>query len=513
MTLPSVVGGPDGDPRRTIHAPADWVDEAPASDGGLRMYFDVLRGRLPILILAAVSALATAFIFVSRAEKVYEADAGVLVTPVPRTNTDLFGLGLVSESGDPTRDAETLAQFITTPAVANRVRRTLRTRDSSNELLENVEALPVAQSSIVAITARANDPEEAAQIANAFGEAAIAVRTDRMHVALDQVIPRLKTQLAGIPTVEAAARQTLSERIRTLEALRLQSDPTLHLETQAAPPPSAVAPRPVLSLAAALMGGLILGVALVLGVHVFDTRIEREQDLRRYRIPIVGRIPREPFLRRIRKRGLLTPSALSRRGLDAYRQLASQLFFGADRPDSTIFVTSAGPRDGKTTTSVNVSSALARLGEPVVLADADSRRPALGRFLPETPDFGLRDVAAGHASAGDAVVTATDLSGVQILAQVAAEDGALARPLDADGADTLIREVKRRAQWLVFDGPALAYAPEVLPLAMSSSTVLIVVRLRATRARDLAGLADLLVQQRITPAGFVVIGADPRPVY
>jgi capsular polysaccharide biosynthesis protein/Mrp family chromosome partitioning ATPase len=511
MTVRNGMDGDEADRRSALEGSAEWVDEAPPSEG-LRLYVDVLRGRLPLLILAMTIGLVTTYALVSNAEKVYEAEAGLLVTPVPRTNTALFGLGLVSESGDPTRDAETLAQLITTPAVAERVKRELGVADSPGELLRAVDALPVAGSSIVAITAEANDPEHAARLANAFGAAAIAVRTDRMHAELDRVIPRLEAQLDEIAAGEITARQGLGDQIRTLEALRFQSDPTLHLETRAAPPGSAVAPRPLLSIAAALIGGLILGAALILAAHVLDRRVEREQDLRRYRIPVVGRVPRERFWRRLRRRDPLTPADLSPRAADAYLQLASQLLFSM-RDDATLFITSPGAGDGKTTTSINLSAALAQLGEDVVLADADSRRPTLGRLLAAPPAYGLRDVAAGRASAGDAVMTATALSGVEVLAQQAdGANGGMARPLGPKAAETLVREVKGRAHWLVLDGPALAYAPETLALAMQAA-VFIVVRLRATRARDLAVLADLLVRQGITPAGFVVIGADPRPIY
>ena len=31
--------------------------------------------------------------------------------------------------------------------------------------------------------------------------------------------------------------------------------------------------------------------------------------------------------------------------------------------------------------------------------------------------------------------------------------------------------------------------------------------------RDLAGLADLLLQHDVVPAGFIIIGSNPRPVY
>ncbi len=474
------------------------------------LYGSVVRARLHLVVIAVAIAVGAGALFVAQASKVYEAEAGLLVTPISRNNTNLFGLGLVAESGDPTRDAETIAKLITTPAVAARVRQDLGLRRSANELLGAITAKPVAQSSIVAITARSGDPAFAARLANAFGEAALAGRTERMRILLDDLIPRLETQLAAVPRGEFGARESLSGRLRDLEALRPLPDPTLHLETRAAEPSSPVAPRPVLTIAAALIAGLILGISAALAAHVLSTRVEREEELRRYRIRIVGRIPRERLWRRLRRRGPLSPSQLSRPATEAFHRVASSLV-GTEADEPTFFITSPGARDGKTTVSVNLASRLAALAETVVLVDADSQRPSLAGLLAAPPTHGLTDVVTGRISLAEALGASNrapyGLRGV--LAQTPG-DGAASIPIAPEAADRLVHEARKRAKWLIFDGPALSDAPDALPLARRASGVLVVVRLGVTRARDLAYLADLLTQQGITPDGFVVVGGKPR---
>jgi non-specific protein-tyrosine kinase len=505
---------------------ADWIGD-PVESYGLGFYIDLLRSRLPLVLLIVGVTVGIAALLVVRAEKVYEAHADLLVQPIAGSNEDLVGLGLPFESGDPTRDAETFARLITTMPVAERARASMGAQESASALLNDVTAEPVAGSSIVTVIAKANDPDRAALLANAFATGAIDVRTERLRSVLDVVIPQLRQQLADIPIAQAGVREEVSGKIRSLEALRVLPDPTLHLEARATAPSEPVSPRPVLTIGAALIGAFVLAFGVILGAHFVNPRIEREEDLRRYRIPVIGRIPREGWRRRRRVPLIgkaradswhihdlppIPPNELSPVTANAFHRLASSLAARTRDSARAIFVTSPGPNDGKTTTSLNLAAALSGFSHRVVVVDGDSRRPAIAKALGVAPESGLGDVVTGRASVADALVEADGFLGrIQVLTYNDEESALI--PVSAQAADTLTREVVQRGAWLVADGPALSYAPDSLPLAKRVASLLIVVRLRWTRARDLADLAELLVQQGIVPGGFIIIGSKARAVY
>ncbi len=82
---------------------------------------------------------------------------------------------------------------------------------------------------------------------------------------------------------------------------------------------------------------------------------------------------------------------------EAYNLLRTNLSFSL--PDKIggkiIGITSSSPQDGKSTTSINLSYALAEAGHKVILIDSDMRRPSISKVLNEPMSPGLSNVLAG----------------------------------------------------------------------------------------------------------------------
>ena len=134
----------------------------------------------------------------------------------------------------------------------------------------------------------------------------------------------------------------------------------------------------------------MLGIAGAFAAQNLDPRLRREAQLRRlYRLPILGRIPKET---RSPVDAPLGPDRLSQVGAEAYRTLRSTLEASrhGDGGSRVILVTGPSPSEGKSTTAVNLASSLAVSGKRVILIEADLRRPALAEALHAAADQGGR---------------------------------------------------------------------------------------------------------------------------
>lgn len=509
-------------PSRTLDTATPVWFAADAQSEGTLHYVAILRSKLWLIAITTAVCAAAAFVYLSQAQKVYEADADLLISPVPSDNNSLIGLGLPHESSDPTRDVETIARLIETPVVARRAVGQLGLDITPQALLQKVSATPVASSNVVSVTARADDPRLAARTANAFAQASVDQRTAQMHAQLDIVIPQLKRQIAALGPNNGIARQGLVASLRDLQTLRALKDPTIRLETPADAPTSAVAPRPMLSIVAAIVAGLIIGGGAVLALEFFDPRLRREEQLRRFRVPILARIPFETR-RSKRKSTPLLPNELSPRAHDSYLLLGATLLVDQheERVGRSVLITGSDSGDGKTTSALNLAADLSTT-ERVVLVEGDTRRPSLERALGVRGIHGLADVLLNRCQLGDALVdlgsprsiSGHQATGLQLLAQSKGDAAPLSRVITPLSAASLIQQAHQIANWVVVDAPPLALVPDALPLAKQVDDVIMVVRLGNTRLKALEELAELLVQQGITPAGFVLIGGgSPKPYY
>ena len=472
----------------------DWLSP-PEDQEGLSAYVETLRERILVVVVTFSLVMAGAILYVLTADDVYKASADVLVSPVPASaGSPALGVPWIRESSDPTRDVETAARVITTTAVAERVKRVLNSDESAGDLQEEVTATPVAQSQLVDVTGEGDTPQEAADIANAFATEAVKDRSEQ----LTAIVERQKEAIEG----EFGPNSAVAQDFVVLE--RLADSSELQVADPASPPDRPASPRRKLSLAAAAIAGLILGIALAFAWQAIDPRLRREEQLRRrYRLPILGRVPQQARF----GSGPLAPKSLTAATSEAFRTLRGTLT-GATRAGThrAILVTGSSPSEGKSTTAINLASALAAGGKNVILIEGDLRKPTIGQSLGVAPKYGLVSVLMESVSIEDALIP-TETFGPRLRLLLADYAGDwISELFTLPVAQQLVDDARQLADYVIIDSPPLADVIDVLPLARHVDDVLIVARLGHTRLKKLAELADLMAENSIKPAGFALVG-------
>ena len=466
-------------------------------------YYRTVIERWRIVVFCVALALVGAAAYVVTAHKQYSAQAAMLVAPVPATNTNLLALPVVHQSSDPTRDMETAASLISNQVVAARVANALHLRQAPNDLIQNVSAQPIGNSDLVGVQATAPTAAQAQAIANEWVRQVVYTRARALHAAVAAQLPALKAQTKSLPVAQQNAPGSIGEQYVQYLTLLNSNDPSITIASLADRPTSPSSPKTKLALAAALLGGLVLGIIAAFAFDALDPRLHKEEQAREiFNVPVLARIPRQ----RSKNRRPILPQELTFSGAEGYRTLRTILSARADGEPRAILVTGSAPAEGKTTSAINLAAALAHGRSGVILLEGDLRRPAIADVLGLRVEYGIDDVLAGEAEVGEALTVANlgnALIGVLALRRPGDD---LADMLSLPAAERLITQVKALSDFVVIDSPPLTAVSDALPLARLADEILVVARLGSSKLSRLWELRDILVDRGTYPTGLVVVG-------
>jgi len=189
---------------------------------------------------------------------------------------------------------------------------------------------------------------------------------------------------------------------------------------------------------------------------------------------------------------ILTDETLNTHFAEAYRSLRANISFSSvDQAVKTIVVTSASPREGKTTTVINLGIIMAQAGPRVLIVDADFRRPSLHHifgFLPNGRKVlpGLSNLIVGNSRLQDVLLP----SG---FARVSLVPAGIVPPnpnelLSSQRMKSVIEDLANQADIVLFDSPPCLLYSDAFLLAPLTDGVLYVVR---------AGSQDKSAQRRV----------------
>jgi Mrp family chromosome partitioning ATPase len=353
-----------------------------------------------IVVVAAFVALAASLAISVIRTPMYQAEAQ-LVKDQGSLDITLFGTSIYS-AGDVERDLVTTADSVTSLRIASLVKEAVGSELSAGQLLGMVTANASDTSNTITIEATGPDPQETAELANAFATQTILLRQESDKAALVAARQALEAQIAMMtPTdLESSLGQQLQARVEQLGVLEQVQTGGYVLWQSAQTPQTPVSPRPARDTAAGLAAGVILGLILAVSADRLDRRLKGQADFEReFRMPVLALIPR---IGRRWKRSedngsdFIGFAAVGSPFVEAHRLLRSNLqYFEGEKALRSILVTSGLPQEAKTSTAVNLALSLAMSGEKVALVDTDLRNPLMDRYLNLDNSVGLSTLLAG----------------------------------------------------------------------------------------------------------------------
>jgi polysaccharide biosynthesis transport protein len=329
---------------------------------------------------------------------------------------------------------------------------------------------------------------------------------------------------------EAEANKSLYDSLQTkLKEAQISSglkSSNIRIVDPAMVPTTPSRPAKTRNIALAFLVGLVGGIGLALLREYLDNTVKTPDDVETLaRLPSLAVVPAFGEGATAAKRGLL--NVVSSNGhekrielvaqhlpksqmSEAFRALRTALLLSQpDHPPQVLLVTSALPREGKTTAAANLAVTLAQLGDKTVLVDADLRKPGVGRLLNlGTGKYaGLSSYLAGVSSLDLVTIPHPTIPNLAAIPT---------GPLPPNPADLLsshrlveaIAELRKRFKFIVIDSPPIMAATDAVVLSVQTDGVLLVVRSGETPKEAFTRTRDLLSSVKCHLLGVVLNAVD-----
>jgi capsular exopolysaccharide synthesis family protein len=444
-----------------------------------------------LIFLVAVLAGGAAYMYSKRLTPIYQSAATVLIN---QTTSSQYDISYVTP--------ETYSKMMTAQPVLDEVARQLNYEGGGYGLDVSVSYSQTSQ--LVVVSARSEDPEFAAQVANAlvevFSQKVLSSQQDRytsskqnLQKQIDDVdaqVKNIENQLQNAQTdVERVSlsnklsdiQSIYSNLVMTFEQVRMaeaENVPNIVSIEPAVPSGSPISPKVQRNTLLATLVGALLVMAAIFAFDALDDTIRTPEEItRKLGLPVLAVISHFDNTQEHPVTEEKPRSPVS----EAFRSLRTNVqYTSVDYPLQTIMVTSAEPGEGKTTITVNLAIVFAQGGRRVTLVDADLRHPSIHKRLEYANRSGLSSLFMNSVENLNGTVQKTRIENLSIVTagDIPPNPSEL---LGSQKMGRILAQFKDISDLVLMDTPPVTAVTDATVLVPLVDGVLIVVKPGATR--------------------------------
>jgi succinoglycan biosynthesis transport protein ExoP len=246
-----------------------------------------------------------------------------------------------------------------------------------------------------------------------------------------------------------------------------------------------VKPKKALYLLIGCVLGLTGGILVAFALEQIDNSVHSTDDLeKKLGLPALGVVPDVLKLRRQHhlngKRGgleFLAYDAPKSPVSEAIKNIKTSIFLSAPaRSIRTLVISSSGPREGKTFTSVSIASVLCSEDKKVLIIDADLRRPRLGKVFGHSDKIpGLTTLLTRDDVKLQKVLHKAKVPGLYYITSGPLPPNPVAL-LESERMDRLTNKLAEIFDLVIFDSPPVVGFSDARILAANSDAAILVVK-------------------------------------
>ncbi|WP_088243787.1 GumC family protein [Calothrix rhizosoleniae] len=300
------------------------------------------------------------------------------------------------------------------------------------------------------------------------------------------ILPRLEQAHRELERKLEAAQttyETLLTRLQEINVAENQNIGNARIVSPALVPDEPVPANKKLVIGGGAFAGALLAITLAFLLDLTDRSLKTVKEARelfQYTllavIPALGSYGKNKVSAKIE--GVSIPKIIGRDlpqfpvG-DIYQILQANLKFLSDTPLQSIVVTSSVPREGKSSISANLATAMAQVGRRVLLVDADMRRPTQHHIWQLTNAVGLSNLIVDQLSLDTTVQEV--MPNLHVLTSGVIPPNPVSL-LDSQRMSALIDTFNTEYDIVIFDTPPLAGTADAGVLGKLADGILMVVR-------------------------------------